>query len=316
MAKIAFIIPQKENENRRVLLPEQVSGMRHAGEMLFEEGYGNVLGFSDQDYINAGAGMAQRKTLLECPVICNPKPVESEPKTVKGKTLFGYIHAVQGRQITDELVNSKMTVIAWEDMFDGGRHVFWRNNEIAGEASVMNAFLLWGKLPYENRVAVIGRGNVARGAIRALERFGCNVVVYDRKTSPLIRSEIGNYDVIVNAVLWDVFRKDRIIYDEDLDKMKPGSLIIDISCDDGMEIQSSRPTTIEDPIYTYKGIVHYVVDHTPTLLYKSASRAISQAISPYVDRLAGGEMDAVLENATIIRDGKILDDRIIRFQGR
>lgn len=316
MAKAGFPIPTKENELRRALLPEDIDGIKSAGELVFEKGYGSVLGYSDDDYRRCGANVAKRSEVCRCPVICNAKPAITDEYFQQGKKIFGWIHAVQGRAITDALIEHKMTAIAWEDMFEGGRHCFWRNNEIAGEAAVMHAFLQWGRLPYEGTAAVIGRGNCAMGAVRALERLGCNVTIYDRRTVGLLREEIGRYDVIINAVLWDVFREDHLIYEQDLDKMRPGSLIIDISCDEAMGIQSSRPTTIKDPVYWHKGILHYAVDHTPTLFYRSASRSISSVVSRFIDFLADEEPNSVIEHATIIRDGSIIDEKITRFQNR
>jgi len=116
-----------------------------------------------------------------------------------------------------------MTAIAWEEMFENGRHVFWRNNEIAGEAGVFHAFSYYRRLPYECSVAVIGKGNAGSAAIKLLEKMGANVTIYDRKTVLFLRNELGKYDVIVNTILWDVFRKDRLIYRRDLKKMKKRS---------------------------------------------------------------------------------------------
>jgi len=152
--------------------------------------------------------------------------------------------------------------------------------------------------------------------VRILERLGCVITVYDRKTSPLLRDEIGCYDVIVNAVSWDVFRKDHLIYEEDLNKMRPGTMIIDISCDEAMGIQSSHPTSINNPVYVYKGVLHYAVDNSPSLFYRSASEAISKVVSGFLYDLVNGNCNEVVNKATIIRNGKILDERIRRFQNR
>ncbi len=316
MLKIGFPVPKKEDEGRRALLPKDINGLNVASQLIFENNYANVLGYSDEDYLRCGAVVADREAVCQCPIICNPKPLTTDEYFQPGKTFFGWIHAVQGRQITDLLVNNKMTAVAWEEMFEDGRHVFWRNNEISGEAAVSHAFLQWGRLPYQANVAVIGQGNVARGAIRALERFGCNVTIYNRKTSALLRKEIGLYDVIVNAVLWDVFRSDHLVYEQDLAKMKKGGLIIDISCDEKMGIETSHPTTISDPVYWYNGILHYAVDHTPTLYYKSSSEAISKEVARFVDCLAKGFENEAIKKATIINQGTIIDQKISRFQNR
>lgn len=318
MKTIGFIISRKENELRKALIPTDLSKIKQVHNLYFERGYGEILGYSDEDYRKMGANIVNREIVYKQDIICNPKAPEPVEQKLfhKGQTLFGWIHAVQGRKVTDFLLGMKMTAIAWEEMFENGRHVFWRNNEIAGEAGVLHAFLYYGRLPYECSIAVIGRGNTARGVIRVLEKMGANVTVYDRKTVLFLRNEFEKYDVIVNAVLWDVFRKDRLIYKEDLKKMKKGAMIIDISCDEEMEIETSHATTLKDPVYSVDGIIHYVVDHTASLFWKTATESISKEIKKYLDDLVEGSYNNILRNATIIENGKILDEKITKFQNR
>ena len=227
-------------------------------------------------------------------------------------------YMVDEKEITDKLVKQKLTVYAWEDMFELGRHSFWRNNEIAGEAAIMHAYLRHGIFPYNTNVAVLGRGNISRGAIKILNYLGANVVVYDRKTEQLFRQELGKYDVVVNAILWDTNRKDHIIYREDLKRMKKGSMIIDISCDRAGGVETAIPTTIENPDYFVDNVRHYVVDHTPSLFYKTASMGISEVFVKYADLFIEDKMrdDAVLSKTEIISKGNIVDQRIIDFQNR
>lgn len=318
MKTIGFLICKKENEKRRALVPSDLENVKNAENLYFERGYGEILGHSDDDYKEMGVNVSDREVIYKQEVICNPKVPEPEERKFfnEGQTLFGWIHAVQEKEITDFLLEKKMTAIAWEEMFENGRHVFWRNNEIAGEAGVLHAFLYYGRPPYECSVAVIGRGNCARGAIRVLEKLGAQVTVYDRKTVHYLRNEIGKYDVIVNAVLWDIFRKDRLIYHEDLKRMEKGAMIIDISCDEGLEIETSRATTIEDPTYYANGILHYVVDHTASLFWKTATESISKEVKRYIDDLVEENDNAVLKNATIIKNGKIVDEKIRKLQWR
>jgi N5-(carboxyethyl)ornithine synthase len=108
--------------------------------------------------------------------------------------------------------------------------------------------------------------------------MGADVVVYDRHTEQLLSKELGEYDVIVNALLWDTKRTDHIIYREDLKRMKKGAMIIDVSCDRAGAIETSVPTTLENPTYVVDGITHYVVDHTPSLFYKTTSKCISEVV--------------------------------------
>ena len=318
MRTVGFPISKKENENRRSLTPEDAKRLRHADCLYMETGYGDVLGYTDEDYIAAGCNIASAEEVLQKDIICDAKIGDAVylDKLHEGQTIFGWVHAVQNRDITDVIVNNRITAFAWEDMFDCGRHCFWHNNEMAGEAAIMHAFQCYGEMPYNTKVAVIGRGNVARGAMRILTCLGADITVYDRCTEKLLRKEIDQYHVIVNAVLWDTSRNDHLVYREDLKKMKPGSLIIDISCDRNGGIETSIPTPIEDPVYTVDGVMHYVVDHTPSLFYKTATKGISEQVSLYLDELIEGCPREVLSAAEIIREGEILDQRINDFQGR
>lgn len=160
-------------------------------------------------------------------------------------------------------------------MYEGGRHSFWRNNELAGDAAIFHAYSLYGKLPYETKVDLLGRGNIARGSLTTLVSLGARVDVHDRKMEELLRKNLSKYDVIVNGVLWDIKRKDHIIYKEDLKRMKNDSIIIDISCDRNGAIETSIPKTLENPLYYVDNVLNYAVDHTPTILFKSATKSIS-----------------------------------------
>jgi len=318
MKTVGLPISKKENENRRSLTPADAKCLRHAECLYLETGYGDVLGYCDDDYIAAGCRIASREEVLNKDIICDAKIGDADylDKLHAGQTIFGWVHAVQNRDITDAIVNNQVTAFAWEDMFEDGRHCFWHNNEMAGEAAIMHAFQCYGEMPYNTKVAVIGRGNVARGAMRILTCLGADITVYDRHTEKLLRKEIGQYNVIVNAILWDTSRNDHLVYREDLKKMQPGALIVDISCDRNGGIETSIPTTIEDPVYVVDGVMHYVVDHTPSLFFKTATKGISAQVCKYLDELIEGCPGEVLSHAEIIRDGVILDQRINDFQGR
>ncbi len=317
MKTVGFPISKKENENRRALIPDDVRRIPECDMLCFERGYGDVLGYTDEDYVNAGAKVLTREEILKCDIICDPKVGDGEYLDIlNDQTIFGWVHAVQNRSITDKLINGKLTAYAWEDMFEGGQHVFWRNNELAGEAAVMHAFRCYGRMPYETKVAVIGRGNTARGAIKILYMLGADVEQYDRRTEALLRERISEYDVVVNCVLWDVKRTDHIIFREDLKRMKRGALIIDVSCDRHGGIETSVPTTIDDPVYMEEGIMHYAVDHTPSLFYKTFTENNSRIIAPYISQLINGTPDKTLKDALAVEKGRVIDERINIFQNR
>lgn len=317
MHTIGFPISHKEHENRRALLPIDILNISNPSMLYFETGYGQSIGLQDDDYKNVGANITSRDIVLKQDIICDPKIGDAEYLgTLKNQTIFGWVHAVQNKDITDKIINNRLTAFAWEDMFEKGRHVFWRNNELAGEAAIMHAFQCFGTMPYETKVALIGKGNTARGAMKVLNMLGAEVVQYDRKTEALLRDELYEYDVIVNCILWDVYRKDHIIYKSDLSRMKRGAMIIDVSCDRNGGIETSIPTTIEHPTYIVDGIIHYVVDHTPSLFYKTFTKNNSEIITPYIEELIQNKIGTVLNDALIVERGKIVDERIKVFQNR
>lgn len=318
MKKVGFPISHKENENRRAIIPEHISLISNPEYLYFEKGYGNVLGISDQEYIEKGCHIAEREIVLNQDIICDPKIGDAEylDKLHEGQTIFGWVHATQNKDITDKIVNNKLTAYAWENMNYKGRHIFWRNNELAGEAAIMHAFQCYGRMPYETKVAVIGRGNTARGAIKVLNMLGADVIQYDKKTENLLREEIGEFDVIVNCVLWDVKRKDHIIYKKDLNNMKKNSMIIDVSCDRNGGVETSIPTTIEAPTYKVNGVMHYVVDHTPSLFHKTFTFNNSEVIGKYIEEFIKEKEGAVLKGSLVIEKGKIVDPAINEFQNR
>lgn len=320
MNTIGFVISSKENEKRRAILPEAVQKSRYAGHLFFEEGYARALNIPDQAYSDAGARIVTREQALQQTVICEPKIGDADflDRINEQQIIFGWVHAERNDELTTLLLQRKITALAWENMNRNGRHVFWRNNELAGEAAVLHALTLFGKLPYDCKVAVIGRGNTGRGAFRILTSLGADVTVYNRRTEQLLRQEISRYDIVVNSVFWDIARRDYIISRKELQQMKRPSMIIDVSCDVDGAIESSRPTTFEDPVYLEDGVLHYAVDHTPSIFGYSVTKILSQIVARYLDPIIENRIDEdpVLKNAVIIRNGRILDQKIIRYQQR
>ena len=317
MKTVGLPISHKENEQRRALIPSDIKKIKNREQIYIEKGYGIVLGYTDEDYIQEGIKVATRENVLKMDIICDPKIGDADfLEDLSNQTIFGWVHAIQNKHITDIIIKNGITSYAWEDMYENGRHSFWRNNEIAGEAAVFHAYMCHGVMPYHTKVAVLGRGNIAKGAVKTLNFFGADVVQYDRKTELLFRAELEQYDVIVNAILWDTTRNDHIIYKEDLKRMKKNALIIDISCDRNGGIETSIPTTIEKPIYSVEGITHYVVDHTPSLFWKTTSEHLSDVFVKYIDFLIVEDENEVLSKAKNFQDGVILDERINKYQKR
>ena len=319
MHTIGFLISHKNNEKRRALLPPDLKNIKNVDCLFFEKGYGQSVGYADTEYEQAGAHVVSREEVLSCDVITDVKLGDADylDEIKTPKTFFGWAHAVQGIDFTSKILNGGHTVIAWEEIFEDGRYIFYRNREVAGEAAILHAFRYCGMMPYDSKIAILGNGQTAKGVLRILHGLGANVDVYGRKLEPLFRKKMFEYDVLVNCVLWDTSRKDKIIYKEDIKKMKKGTLIIDISCDPYLEIETSHPTTIDDPVYEVDGVIHYAVDNTPAMFPITVTRTLSEGICRYIDLIVENEPDRFPDNlktATVIKDGHIQDERITAFR--
>ncbi len=316
MRSIGFIISHKNNELRRALLPEDLGRVRHKRKLFFESGYGQSVGFSDQDYADMGAQIVPRGKALTCDIITDVKLGDADyfDQIAPGRLLFGWAHAVQMTDFTEQCLRGGHSVLAWEEIYEDGRYILYRNREVAGEAAILHGFRHCGLMPYDARVAILGNGQTAKGALRILHGLGAQVDVYGRKYEQLFRKKMFDYDVLVNCIMWDTTRTDRIIYREDLKKMRPGTLIIDVSCDPELEIETSRPTTIDDPVYEVDGVIHYAVDNTPAMYPKTVSRLISRGIAPLIDPLIEGKLPKHVKPALVIDKGRILQEAITQFR--
>lgn len=316
MKTMGFVISHKNNEQRRALLPDDLVHIRHHRKMFFETGYGEAVGYTDSAYAAFGVHLVPREQALACDIITDVKLGDADflDKVQEGRELFGWAHAVQMTDFTEAAIRGKHTVIAWEEIYEDGRYIFYRNREVAGEAAILHGFRYCGKMPYDAAVAILGNGQTAKGALRILHGLGARVDVYGRKYEKLFRKRMYEYDVLVNCIMWDTTRTDRIIYREDLKKMKPGTLIIDVSCDPMLEIETSRPTTIDDPVYEVDGVIHYAVDNTPAMYPKTVSKLLSAGMAQLVDPLIEGKYPAHVKPAVVIRKGRIQQDAILKFR--
>lgn len=316
MHTIGFVISHKQNEQRRALLPKDLKLIKNVGQLFFEEGYGSNLGYSDELYKAEGAQVVSRARVLECDAIVDVKLGNADyfDKLLPGKILIGWAHAVQDVKFTDAVLAGNHTVIAWEEMFEDGRYLFYRNREIAGEAAVIQAFQHYGSMPYETKVAILGNGFTAKGALRILHGLGAEVDVYGKSLETLFKKEMYEYDVLVNCVMWDTSRTDRVIYKEDLKRFKKGAMIIDVSCNPNLEIETSRPTSIDDPVYTIDEVIHYAVDNTPAMFSRTVTNTLSEKFSKIVDVLVEDNWSKMIEQAIIIKKGTIIDKKIIEYR--
>ncbi|MCQ1996515.1 N(5)-(carboxyethyl)ornithine synthase [Arthrobacter sp. zg-Y1171] len=239
-----------------------------------------------------------------------------------------------------------------------GLHVFHKNNELAGYCSVLHALSLTGSTgDYGRRLSavVIGFGATARGAVTALNAHGIHdvqvltnrgvaavgspihsarIVQFDRDDNSPFLSEVitedgrvplapflAESDIVVNCTLQDPNAPLTYLRTDDLDAFRPGSLIVDVSCDEGMGFEWAKTTTFTDPMFEVgEHINYYAVDHSPSYLWNSASWEISEALLPFLETVIAGPA-AWTENETIrraieIRDGVILNEDVLQFQQR
>lgn len=239
-----------------------------------------------------------------------------------------------------------------------GVHVFHKNNELAGYCSVLHALQLTGSTgDYGRRLSavVIGFGATARGAVTALNAHGVHdvrvlttrgvaavgspihsvrifqfdhdahaphlsEVTTERGRVP-VASFLAQSDIVVNCTLQDTAAPLTYLTLEDLAAFRPGSLIVDVSCDEAMGFSWARPTTFDDPMFEVGNrIGYYAVDHSPSYLWNSATWENSQALIPFLRPILEGpdswDADETLRRATEIRDGHVVNPAILAFQGR
>ena len=193
MKTIGFLISHKNGEGRRALLPEHIGKIKNADKLYFETGYGTAVGVSDEEYAACGCHIVPREQALACDIITDVKLGDADylDEINSSKIMFGWAHTVQNIDFTSDMIRKKHTVVAWEEIFEHGRYIFYRNREVAGEAAVMQAFRYCGKMPYDTRVAILGNGQTAKGAMRILHGLGARVDVYSHRLEQLFRKTAG-----------------------------------------------------------------------------------------------------------------------------
>lgn len=245
----------------------------------------------------------------------------------------------------------------WADDGSFSLHVFHANNELAGYSSVLHALQLLGMTGSYGRpltATVIGFGATGRGAITALNAHGVGRVrvLTNRAVaavgSPIHSVEIAQFgheegpylsevvtaqgkvplapylaesDLVVNCTLQDPNAPLFYLHTDDLPRMRPGSLIVDVSCDEGMGFSWARPTSFAAPMLELPGGVHYyAVDHSPSYLWNSASWENSAALLPFLETVMAGPVawaeDPTISHALEIQDGEVRNPAILAFQQR
>lgn len=313
---MGFLKSEKSGEKRIALLPENLCRIKHCNQLYFETGYASDFQIEDEQYVAAGCHVVSKKELLTKDILCDPKIGEATylKELTSPKVLFGWIHAGGDQALTSLLVKQKDICYAWEDMYEEQRHIFWKNNWLAGAGGVLNGLQYTGWLPYGKKAAILGRGDVAMGAYHMLCNLGADCCVYNRKQEALFQKEVADMDIIVMAIRYDTTRKQHILTDDLLKHMKKSAIIIDVSADVNGAIEHSITTSIEHATYYLFDTLVYSVNNVPSIFYKTATTEMSKVLAPYIDILIEQEENEVLKASKIIENGTILDQRIIEKQ--
>nr|WP_295106085.1 alanine dehydrogenase [uncultured Caulobacter sp.] len=340
----------KPGEHRVGLTPTAVREyVGHGHTVLVQSGAGLGAGYADDVYVKAGATIAPDAAAVFAGAdmivkVKEPQKVEWE-KLESRHILFTYLHLAPDPVQTEGLLNSGCAAIAYETVTDvkGGLPLLAPMSEVAGRIAVFSAaetllkhnggmgLLLCGVpgVP-PARVVVLGGGVVGSNAARMAAGLGAEVVVLERSiprmrelddlyqgriltrysTFAAVEEEILKADVIIGAVLTAGAAAPKLVRREHLKQMKPGSVLVDVSIDQGGCFETSKPTTHAEPTYTVDGVVHYCVANMPGAAPRTSSEALGNATLPFGLALADKGLDALKTNVHLARGLNVLNGQL------
>ena len=308
-------------EGRVVLVPAAVRQLVDAGcTVLVEQDAGLKSGYSDSDYWHAGARISEREDIYSAgtDIILKVKePYLDEISLLKpNHVLFSYLHLAAEPELTKHLQEIGLTAIAFETVQDnlGRLPLLAPMSDVAGRVAVQQGTtllhhinggkgLLLGGLPTADRghVVILGAGVAGMNAARLAAGMGARVTVFDINRDRLeaardigsnvnglfsypdaIAEAVKTADLLIGATLIVGEKAKHLVTTEMVKSMQPGSVIVDISVDQGGCVETTRPTTHAEPTYVEHGVVHYAVTNMPGAVPRSSTQAISAAVIPYV----------------------------------
>ena len=316
----------KPDEYRVAMMPVGVELLVKAGhEVRVETNAGVGSGFTDDDYAAAGARMISgaAEIFAESDLVIKVKEPQTQEIRLfrKGLILFTYFHLAASRELTAACLESGIVAIAYETIKDrrGGLPCLTPMSEIAGKMSIqegakylekpmMGRGILLGGVPgvAPAHVVVLGGGIVGTNAAKVAAGLGANVILMDINLDRLrylddvmpanvhtifsdihtVRDQIRQADLVIGAVLIPGAKAPRLVSRHDLVAMKNGSVIVDVAIDQGGCIETSRPTTHQDPTYVVEGVVHYCVTNMPGAVGRTSTIALCNATLPYALKIA------------------------------
>ncbi|HEX9802014.1 MAG TPA: alanine dehydrogenase [Gammaproteobacteria bacterium] len=336
----------KTLEGRVGLVPAALAELaRHGHQVLVERGAGTLSGYSDEEYRQAGATILPDAKSVYGDAQLIIKVKEPQPQELEllrpDHLLFCFLHLAAEQALMQALLAIGLTAVAFETVAEGrALPLLAPMSDIAGKVAVQvgthllhqpqgGRGLLLGGLPAAERgqVVILGAGVAGGNAAALAAAIGAQVTVFDTNRDKLaaMRALGGNVtalypyahaidravkeaDLLIGAVLLPGARASHLVMADQVRQMQRGSVIIDISVDQGGCIETTRPTTYAEPTFVWEGVTHFGVTNMPGAVPRSASQALSAALIPYVLKLVAGnwEGDPALAAGVNVRDGEII----------
>jgi len=316
----------KQDEYRVGLLPVGAEELTRAGHrVLVERGAGLGSGLTDEEYQQHGAVLVESTAEVygQAEMIIKVKePLSDEwPMLRPGQIVFTYFHFAADRQLTENVLRSGCTAVAYETLSDehGRLPLLTPMSEVAGRMSIqegakflerpqMGRGILLSGVPgvAPAHITVLGGGVVGSNAAKIAAGFGASVSILDINLDRLrylddvmpanvtglysdrvtIREELCKADLVVGAVLVPAAKAPRLIEREDLKLMKPGAVIVDVAIDQGGCVATSKPTTHSNPTYIVDDVVHYCVANMPGAVGRTSTYALCNSTLPWALKIA------------------------------
>src|SRR3954462_1381766 len=349
----------KEQEQRVALLPSAATQLtKHGHSVLVETNAGTGSGYPDEDYVKAGAaivGQAKDVFARADMIVKVKEPLKAEYSLLReGQILFTYLHLAASKSLTEALLQSGVTGLAYATIqVDHRLPLLEPMSEIAGRMSVVmganflakhngGSGVLLGGVPgvLPGRAVVVGGGTSGVNALRMAKGLGADVTILDidverlrfldlamEDLHTLYSSEANlNYlmpdcDLLIGAVLLPGAKAPKLITRAMLRKMKPGSVFVDISIDQGGCAETSRATTHLDPVYVEEEVTHYCVANMPGAYARTSTQALSNATARYAELLADLGLEGACKKQPALtggintRDGKVTYEAVAEAHG-
>lgn len=344
----------KNNENRVGMTPAGVHELvRHGHKLYVQHTAGEGSGFTDEEYVAAGAEIlptiADVYAAAEM-IIKVKEPIEPEYKLVKkGQLLFTYFHFASDRELTMAMIESGATCIAYETVVgrQGGLPLLVPMSEVAGRMSIQEGarFLekpqggrgvLLGGVPGVKpaKVLVLGGGVVGRNAALIAAGMGADVTITDISLPTLrhlaevmprnvktlyssrhnIEAELPTTDLVIGSVLIPGAKAPHLVTADMVPLLRKGSVMVDVAIDQGGCFETSHPTTHSDPVFEVDGVVHYAVANIPGAVPYTSTLALTNATLPYAVRLADNGWRAACEADKGLAEGVNIVDGKVTFK--